>query len=166
MKKLFVLFFLSLGLFIGAEGQNMHDRATLHIKTSVRCAVDQKRIEDYFKREPGIQYLHVNYQNKMVTVRYTPSRTNPSNIRTAIANLGYDADTVKANPYYKKRLPPCPKLEARKARQKAMEEKRKAMEEKRKALREKQQALREKRRTEAAEKRAAMEARQKKAESH
>ncbi len=144
MKKLVVLSLLSLAIFLSASGQNMHDRATLHIKTSVRCPVDQKRIEDYFKREPGIQYLHVNYQNKIVTVRYTPTRTTPSNIRTAIANLGYDADTVKANPYYEKKLPPCPKLEARKARQKAMEEKRKAMEEKRKALREKQQALREK----------------------
>lgn len=107
MKKLFFLLIIACTTSVTGFGQAKRDQATIRIKTSVECKMCQKRIEDYFKREQGIQYLNVNYHNKVVTVRYSPSRTNPSMIRTAIANLGYDADTVKANPYYYARLPEC-----------------------------------------------------------
>jgi copper chaperone CopZ len=80
---------------------------TLRIKTSVECQMCKDRIEKYFKREPGIQYMNVNFHNKIATVRYYTDRTTPSNIRTAIANLGYDADTVKANPEFYAKLPDC-----------------------------------------------------------
>jgi hypothetical protein len=107
MKK--IVFFLLIACFsyLASSAQAKKDIATIRIKTSVECQMCQKRIEDYFKREPGIQYLNVNYHNKIVTVRYMPSRTDPSNIRTAIANLGYDADTVKANPDFYAKLPAC-----------------------------------------------------------
>lgn len=107
MKKLLLLLILCCTGSIAGFGQAKRDQATIRIKTSVECQMCKKRIEGYFKREPGIQYLNVNYHNKIVTARYYPSRTNPSMIRTAIANLGYDADTVKANAYYYARLPEC-----------------------------------------------------------
>jgi cation transport ATPase len=94
-------------VYLGTSAQSKKDLATARIKTSVECQMCQKRIEDYFKREPGIQYLNVNYHNKIVTVRYMPSRTNLSNIQTAIANLGYDADSVQANPESYAKLPAC-----------------------------------------------------------
>lgn len=94
-------------VYLGTSAQSKKDLATARIKTSVECQMCQKRIEDYFKREPGIQYLNVNYHNKVVTVRYLPSRTNLSNIQTAIANLGYDADSVQANPESYAKLPAC-----------------------------------------------------------
>jgi mercuric ion binding protein len=40
-----------------------------------------------------------------VNVTYLADRTNPENIKTAIANAGYDADDVKANDDSYKMLP-------------------------------------------------------------
>jgi hypothetical protein len=40
-----------------------------------------------------------------VNVTYFKDRTNPENIKTAIANIGYDADDVTAEPDAYKKLP-------------------------------------------------------------
>lgn len=63
------------------------------------------RIENYLKREYGVTSSNVNYRRHTVSIQYIPDRTNVENIKTAIANLGYDADDVKANPESYKRLP-------------------------------------------------------------
>lgn len=110
MKK--VAFFLMIACFslsaIQASAQAQKYMETARIKTNVeKCPICKKLIEDYFKREPGIKYINVNNHNQIVTVRYYSDRTSISNIRTAIANLGFDADTVKANPDSYNRLPLC-----------------------------------------------------------
>lgn len=60
------------------------------------------RIEQYLSRTYGVSDARVNYHRHYVYVRWFPDRTNIENIKTAIANLGYTADDVKANPesYY------------------------------------------------------------------
>lgn len=110
MKKVFfflVAACLSLSYTVSsAQAQKYIE--TIRVKTSVEnCKICKKNIEDYFKRVPGISYVNVNTYNKIVTVRYYSDRTTPSNILTAIANVGYDADTVKANPDSYARLPAC-----------------------------------------------------------
>lgn len=110
MKKL--VFFLGVACFSlcanTSFAQSQKYLETARIKTSVEnCKICKKNIEDYFRREPGISRVDVNTYNKVVTVRYYSDRTNLSNIRTAIANVGYDADTVKANPESYARLPAC-----------------------------------------------------------
>lgn len=109
MKRL-LFFALILGFLLPAlpsSAQSGRDQATIRIKTSVQCTMCRKRITDYFRKEEGVLRVDVNYYNKMVTVRYMPSQISPSDILTDIANLGYDADTVKANPDFYKRLPKC-----------------------------------------------------------
>lgn len=95
------------GALTEVSAQAKRDVATMRIATSVECQMCQKRITDFFRREPGVEYVNVNYHNKVVTVRYMPSQISPSYIRTDIANLGYDADTVKANPEFYAKLPDC-----------------------------------------------------------
>lgn len=107
MKKFFPVMAVLCLFFTTAGAQTQKYLETVRIKTSVECKMCKERIENYFKREPGIQYMNVNYHNKVATVRYYSDRTNPSNIRTAIANLGYDADTVSANPEFYAKLPAC-----------------------------------------------------------
>ncbi|TAN01222.1 MAG: heavy-metal-associated domain-containing protein [Chitinophagaceae bacterium] len=110
MKK---IFFLAAAIILSATGfksvaqSNSNQPATIRIKTSVQCTMCRKRITDYFRREPGVLRVDVNYYNKIVTVRYIPSEIPPSYILNDIANLGYDADTVKANPDFYKKLPVC-----------------------------------------------------------
>lgn len=73
---------------------------------NARTEVCKNRIENYFLREYGVVSTRVNFKKHTVTVLFIPTRTNINNIRTALANLGFDADDVKANPESYKRLPP------------------------------------------------------------
>ena len=47
----------------------------------------------------------VNWRRKETTVKYLTERINIDEIKTAIANAGYDADDVPANEDSYKRLP-------------------------------------------------------------
>lgn len=110
MKRLFFISLLLCFLLpaLRSYGQSGRDQAVMRIKTSIqKCPVCGKLITDYFRRVEGILRVDVNYYNKMVTVRYMPSQIQPSYILTDIANIGFDADTVKANPESYERLPAC-----------------------------------------------------------
>ncbi len=107
MKRIGFLFLLCGVGIQPLRAQLQKPVATVKIKTSVECQMCQKRIESFFKREPAVEYINVNYHNKIATLRYYTDRTNPAYLRTAIANLGYDADTVRANPEFYNKLPDC-----------------------------------------------------------
>ncbi|MBX5439583.1 MAG: cation transporter [Thermoflavifilum sp.] len=82
--------------------------ATIRIQTNIqKCDACKEVLLNYLKREPGIISANVNLYNKIVTVRYYTERTNPLYIEYAIANAGFDADTVKANPDSYRLLPAC-----------------------------------------------------------
>ena len=81
---------------------------TAKIKTpTVQCEECKSRIETYLKRYDGITLVNVNYKRKETTVKYLTNRINIEEIKTAIANAGYDADDVTANPDSYTRLPIC-----------------------------------------------------------
>lgn len=104
--KLTVLLLFAGCALVSAQSQKLLQ--TIRISTpTVQCEMCKKRIENYLRREDGIQSVNVNYRLKYTTVKYFSDRTNPENIRTAIANTGYDADTVAANPDYYATLPAC-----------------------------------------------------------
>lgn len=63
------------------------------------------RIDKYLSREYGVASVNTNFKRHTVTVQFFTNRTNIENIKTAIANLGYDADDVTADPDAYKRLP-------------------------------------------------------------
>lgn len=65
----------------------------------------KERIENYLHREYGVTFVNVNYRRHTATVQWITDRTNIENIKTAIANLGYDADDVTADPAAYNRLP-------------------------------------------------------------
>ncbi len=69
------------------------------------CDECKKRIEEYLKYEDGVTKVLVYPRSKYTQVTYLADRTNIENIKTAIANLGYDADDVKANEEAYKKLP-------------------------------------------------------------
>ncbi len=85
---------------------------TVTIKTpTVQCESCKKRIESYLLREDGIQKVNVDYKKKTTKVTYVTDRTNVENIKTAIANVGYDADDITANEESYNKLPSCCKKE-------------------------------------------------------
>ena len=107
MKKLLVLLAFVAGTFSLANAQQKA-AMTATIKTpTVQCEECQKRIENYLVKEEGVYKYVVNYRNKTVKVSWYTDRTNLETIKTAIANAGYDADDVAANPDSYKKLPTC-----------------------------------------------------------
>ncbi len=81
---------------------------TVTISTpTVQCEMCKNRIEKYMIREEGVQKVDVNYKTKKTKVTFVSERTNIENIRTAIANVGYDADDITANEESYNKLPNC-----------------------------------------------------------
>jgi periplasmic mercuric ion binding protein len=78
------------------------------IKTPQAACVECKdKIEKFMKYEEGIAKIVVDIRKKITTVTFLGDRTNIENIKTTIANLGFDADDITANEETYKRLPIC-----------------------------------------------------------
>jgi copper chaperone CopZ len=63
------------------------------------------RIENFLVHEYGVSSVKADFRRHTVTVVWYTDRTNIENIKTALANMGYDADDIKADPEAYKRLP-------------------------------------------------------------
>lgn len=103
-------FIISLAiLFLAAPSHLMaQKKAVQKAVISIPGAQDEAckvRIENYLHREYGVTFVNVNFRRHTVTIQWITDRTNIENIKTAIANFGYDADDVKADPAAYNRLP-------------------------------------------------------------
>lgn len=100
----FTVFFL----FASIHPAEVLAQKPVKVTISVPGAQDEAckiRLENYLKRSYGVLSSNVNFRRKTVNIQFLSDRTNVENIKTAIANLGYDADDVKANPESYDRLP-------------------------------------------------------------
>lgn len=105
MKQIVLLAGLLLSGVLASQAQTKALQ-TAKIKTpNALCEACKTRIETYLKRIDGVQMVAVNYRRGETTVRYLTDRTNIEEIKTAIANQGYDADDVTANEESYKKLP-------------------------------------------------------------
>ena len=81
---------------------------TVKINTpTVQCNICKKKIEEVLKRYDGIMTVNVNVRKKETTVKYITDRANEEIIKAGIANAGYDANEIAANPDVYKTLPVC-----------------------------------------------------------
>ncbi len=79
---------------------------TAKIKTpTIGCDECKTRVETYLKRHDGVTFVMVNWRRKETTVKYLTDRINIEEIKTAIANAGFDADDVPATEDAYKKLP-------------------------------------------------------------
>src|ERR1051325_9297957 len=109
MKKLLLLAIAVIGITtFGSAQTSKKGIQTVTIQTpTVQCESCKKRIEDYLKREDGVTKANVDFKHHVTKVTYFAERTTAENIKTAIANAGYDADDVKADEEAYKKLPKC-----------------------------------------------------------
>jgi copper chaperone CopZ len=108
MKKLLFLAIAVTGFTTFASAQAKKAVQTVTIQTpTVQCESCKKRIEDYLKREDGVQKATVDFKKHVTKVTFVSERTNIENVKAAIANSGYDADDVKADESAYKKLPKC-----------------------------------------------------------
>jgi periplasmic mercuric ion binding protein len=105
MKSLFVSFFLMLAASSFAQYKKP---VVVQIKTPQAACIECKdKIEKFMKYEEGIAKIVVDIKKKITTVTFLSDRTNIENIKTTLANLGFDADDITANEETYKRLPIC-----------------------------------------------------------
>ncbi|MBS1920593.1 MAG: heavy-metal-associated domain-containing protein [Bacteroidetes bacterium] len=106
MKILFAI--LAISIFSFAAMAQVKPVLTAKIKTpNARCEECKTKIETYLKRYDGVISVNVNTHKGETTVKFITDRTNIEEIKTAIANVGFDADDVPANPDFYKLLPKC-----------------------------------------------------------
>jgi periplasmic mercuric ion binding protein len=105
MKKFSFLLIMAISIAMNASAQQKKP-VTVKIQTpGMLCDECKKRVEDYLKYEEGVTKVVGYPRSKYVQVTYFADRTNIENIKTAIANTGFDADDVKANEDSYKKLP-------------------------------------------------------------
>jgi copper chaperone CopZ len=111
MKKLLCLFVLATA-FIAAKAQTKPVLTAIIKTPTAQCEQCKIRIETYLKRHDGVGEAVVNYRKGETRVKYITDRINIEEIKTAIANCGYDADEIPATEDAYKRLPlTCKKFE-------------------------------------------------------
>jgi mercuric ion binding protein len=112
MKKFLLSVFVLVSFSLAADAQTK-PLITAKIKTpNALCENCKKRIETYLDRHDGITFIAVNYRKGETQVKFLTDRINIEEIKTAIANCGYDADDVPANEDSYNRLPiTCKKFE-------------------------------------------------------
>jgi mercuric ion binding protein len=71
----------------------------------MQCNDCKMRVEDALKFEEGVVKFVAYPTSRYVLVTYLKDRTNVENIKTSIANAGYDADDVTANEESYRKLP-------------------------------------------------------------
>lgn len=103
-----VIALLVISFFSSSAFSQVKPVLTTKIKTpNARCEECKTRIETYLKRYDGVMNCNVNIRKGETTVKYVSDRINIEEIKTAIANVGFDADDVPANPEFYKLLPKC-----------------------------------------------------------
>ncbi len=100
---------LTLALVLALSGLAQQKKpVTTKISTpTVQCEECKKKIEQYLSKEDGVTKVNVDYRHKTTSVTWLQDRTNLENVKTAIANAGYDADDVKADGEAYAKLPKC-----------------------------------------------------------
>lgn len=105
---------LILAGFLFFSANAAEKKATLTVKTSIacdhclQCSSCGQNINDKIRdTEKGIRKVKVDPKANTITVTYSSDKTNPEQIKKAIAAAGFDADEVKATAEAYEKLDSC-----------------------------------------------------------
>lgn len=93
-------------LFTGSIsfGQQKAIKKAVISTPGVRSEACKTYIDNRLVHEYGVSSVKADYRKHTVTIAWFTDRTNIENVKTALANMGYDADDVTAEPDAYKRL--------------------------------------------------------------
>jgi mercuric ion binding protein len=109
MKK-YLLILTSIFTFCSLNAQEVSKSKkseTIVIQTSAQCGDCKERIENGLNYTKGVVFAELNDDTKKVTVKYKTGVTSPQKIKAKIAEIGYDADEIKATKSGLDKLPTC-----------------------------------------------------------
>tara|TARA_B110000967_G_C18873955_1_gene557119 strand:+ start:762 stop:1103 length:342 start_codon:yes stop_codon:yes gene_type:complete len=91
---------LAVVLTTSSMAQNKHKKVeTVNIQTSAVCEMCEELIIDKnLVFEKGVKYAEMDVETGLLTVSYRNDKTSADQIRHLISDLGYSADSVKADP--------------------------------------------------------------------
>lgn len=103
MKRKFLIVFI---LFTASVsfGQQKAIRKAVISTPGVRSEACKSYIDNRLVHEYGISSVKADFKKHTVAIVFFTDRTNIENVKTALANMGYDADDVTAEPDAYKRL--------------------------------------------------------------
>ena len=105
MKSLYLLVLLTIGSLSYSYSQVKAVQKSVISTPTVNCEDCKTRIENRLAHEYGISSVKADYHHHNVTVVWYSDRTNMEDIKTALANLGYDADDITADATAYSKLP-------------------------------------------------------------
>ncbi len=114
MKNLGLILVVLLLTFISTKGFAGSDTKTIKIQTSAQCDMCKETIEKGLAFEKGVKKADLDVDSSVLTIEYTPKKTNPDILKKAVAALGYDADEVQAETEAYNNLNECCKKGAHK----------------------------------------------------
>lgn len=107
MKQLTFVFTFVLAVVFGAVANKPSKDKEVKIKTSAVCEMCKERIEKNLTLSKGISEAVLNLEDKVVTVKYNPKKTDEASIRKIITETGYDADNLVCSQKAHDKLPEC-----------------------------------------------------------
>jgi len=111
MKRLFFSLLAICFMAVGAFAQQKAVQIAKISTPTVQCDMCKKTIEDLLKRYDGVLSVNVKLNKdstkRETTIKYLTDRVNEETLKAAIANAGYDANEIAANPESYKALPKC-----------------------------------------------------------
>ena len=105
MKAFCIAIFSLISFSTASVAQNKTVQNAIIQTSGVQDEACKTRIDNFLAREYGVTAVKADYKKHTVTVQWIRDRTNIENIKTALANMGYDADDVTADPDAFNRLP-------------------------------------------------------------
>ncbi len=80
---------------VPSEVQAKKETKTVTFKTSIHCKNCVKKINDNLAFEKGVKDLRVSLDDKLVTVKYDPAKTDEATLAKALEKLGYKVERVE-----------------------------------------------------------------------
>ena len=88
---------LILLIVLGLGACRKQDLRTVSIKVpGMKNPACSKLIQDSFLKQPGIQSIRPDFQNREITITYNSMVVALKNLEFTIAGAGFDANTIKA----------------------------------------------------------------------
>ena len=107
MRSIFLTIFALISFSITSQAQQKITGKAVISTPTMQCDMCKSKIEKALFKEYGVTSVKVDLKKKTTTVGWLTDRTNIENIKTTIANAGYDADDVTAEESAYGRLPKC-----------------------------------------------------------
>ncbi|MBU4200726.1 MAG: heavy-metal-associated domain-containing protein [Verrucomicrobia bacterium] len=88
---------LAVLILLGLSACRKQDIRTVVIKVpGMKNPACTKLIQDAFLRQPGIQSIRPDFQNRELTITYNSMVVALKNLEFTIAGVGFDANNIKA----------------------------------------------------------------------